>query len=237
MKVAVSWSGGKESGLAFYRAMSEGYEISLLVTFIWETPMFHHPLELVELQSKAINVLHVKVKVGQPYFEGYREAIKNLVKVYGVEGIVTGDVAVTDEYHGDWMGSVCKGLDVELIRPLWNLDRHAILKEIVSKGFKSIFTCVKKPWFNGSWLGRILDDACINELKSLERNFGMDLCGERGEYHTILIDGPMFNKVIEISMFRKMQQNSVFYLRPIKFSLKQKLNEVHDLQRFGRKSK
>jgi len=222
LKVAVSWSGGKESGLAYYKAMSGGHEISLIVTFLWEIPTFYHPLELVKLQSEAMKTPHIKVKVEKPYFEGYRRAINNLREEYGIEGIVTGDISITDSYHGDWMKNVCEGLNVELIRPLWNLNRYRILEELVSKGFKAVFTCVKKPWFNDNWLGRVLDNICIEELKELGRKSGMDPCGEFGEYHTMLIDAPMFKEVIEISEFEKEQKNSVFLLKPIKFFLKTK---------------
>ena len=226
MKVAVSWSGGKESGLAYYKAMNGGHEISLIVTFLWETPTFYHPLELVKLQSEAMKTPHIEVKVEKPYFEGYRRAINNLREEYGIKGIVTGDISITDSYHGDWMKNVCEGLNVELIRPLWNLNRHRILEELVSKGFKAVFTCVKKPWFNDNWLGRVLDNICIEELKELGRKFGMDPCGEFGEYHTMLIDAPMFKEVIEISEFEKEQKNSVFLLKPIKYFLKTKNSSV-----------
>ena len=231
MKVAVSWSGGKESGLACYKAMNEGYEVSLMVTFLWETPMFHHPLRLMKLQSEAMKTPHIKVKVEKPYFEGYRRAVNYLGERYGIEGIVTGDISVTDSYHGDWMQNVCGGLNVELIRPLWNLNRYYILKELVSKGFKAMFTCVKKPWFNNYWLGRVLDYVCIQELKELEEKFGMDPCGEFGEYHTMLIDAPMFKDVIEISEFEKEQRNSIFLLKPIKFLLNQRIVLCNNLQR------
>ncbi|MGB9694063.1 MAG: diphthine--ammonia ligase [Fervidobacterium sp.] len=226
MKVAVSWSGGKESGLAYYKAMNEGHEVSLIVTFLWETPMFHHSLRLIKLQSEAMKTPHTKVKVKQPYFEGYRKAVSNLREKYKIEGIVTGDISITDSYHGDWMQNVCEGLTVELIRPLWNLNRCYILKELVSKGFKAMFTCVKKPWFNDYWLGRVLDDTTIQELKELEEKFGMDPCGEFGEYHTMLIDAPMFKEVIEISKFEKEQRNSILLLKPIKFFLKPKNSSV-----------
>jgi uncharacterized protein (TIGR00290 family) len=226
LKVAVSWSGGKESGLAYYKAINWEHEISLLVTFLWEIPPFYHPLELVKLQSEAMKAPHIEVKVEKPYFERYRRAINNLREKYGIEGIVTGDISITDSYHGDWMKNVCEGLNVELIRPLWNLNRYHILEELVSKGFKAVFTCVKKPWFNYNWLGRTLDNICIEELKELERRFGMDPCGEFGEYHTMLIDAPMFKDAIEISKFKKEQKNSVFLLKPIKFFLKTKNSSV-----------
>jgi len=223
LKVAVSWSGGKESVLACFKSMKNGYETSLLVTFLWEnSPMLHHPLELMQFQSKSIRIPHIKVSVKPPYFEGYKEALSNLVEVYGIDGVVTGDIYVVDDYHGDWMRRVCDEVDVKLIRPLWAMPARQILEELVSQGFKAVFTCVKEPWFNRDWIGRTLDDASINELMVLEEKFGIDLCGERGEYHTMVVDAPIFNEVIEVNEFRMEKLNSSYILKPVGISLRPK---------------
>ncbi|MEM2439796.1 MAG: diphthine--ammonia ligase [Candidatus Bathyarchaeia archaeon] len=223
MKVAVSWSGGKESNLACFKAMESHYEVSLLVTFLWETsPLLHHPLELMELQSKALAVPYIKMLVKPPHFEGYKKVLLNLVEKYGIEGVVTGDVYVTDEYHGDWMKKVCDEVNLKLIRPLWAAPPRNILSELVSRGFKAMFTSVKNTWFSEDWLGRVLDDACISELMELEKKFGIDPCGERGEYHTMVIDAPMFKEAIEILEFKKEMLGSSYILKPVRFSLKPK---------------
>ena len=223
LKVVVSWSGGKESSLAYFKAIRNGYEVSLLVTFLWENShLLHHPPELMEFQSKALGVPYIKVPVKPPYFEGYKEALSNLIESYAIEGVVTGDIYVVDDYHGDWMRRVCDEVNVKLIRPLWAMSTRQILTELTSKGFKALFTCVKEPWFNEDWLGRTLDNACINELMELEEKFGIDLCGERGEYHTMVVDAPIFKEVIEITEFKKERLGSAYILKPIRISLRPK---------------
>ncbi|MBE0513231.1 diphthine--ammonia ligase, partial [Candidatus Bathyarchaeota archaeon] len=181
-----------------------------------------HPLSLMSLQSKALGIPHVKAKVKEPYFEEYREAISRFIEEDGIKGIVTGDISFIDSYHTWHIDDVCKGLSVDVIKPLWGLDRYQILSELVSQGFKAVFTCVRQPWFDEKWLGRELDEACIKELKELKDKHGIDLCGERGEYHTMIIDAPIFKEVIQISKFSKEKKDSLFFMKPTQFFLRPK---------------
>jgi uncharacterized protein (TIGR00290 family) len=226
MRVAVSWSGGKDSSLACYKAMTGGYDVAFIITFLWETPILSHPLSLIPLQSKALGLRHVEAKVKEPYFEQYRETISRLKEKDGIEGIVTGDISFIDTFHGNWMDDVCKGLGVKVIKPLWGMERNKILDVLVSEGFKAVFTCVKKPWFDEEWLGRIIDKACIRDLETLNVKYGMDICGEMGEYHTMILDAPIFREVIEIPKFDKARENSVFFLKPTQFFLRPKQQQA-----------
>jgi uncharacterized protein (TIGR00290 family) len=222
MKVAVSWSGGKDSCLSCSKAITQGYDVTHIVTFIWETPSLAHPLPLIALQSKALRIRHIEARVKEPYFEQYKETISRLIKENGIEGIVTGDISFVDSYHGNWVDDVCKGLNIEVIKPLWGVDHYEILNELISQGFKAVFTCAKQPWFDEEWLGRKLDWECLKDLKELREKYGIDICGELGEYHTMIIDAPIFKEAIEISKFSKEKQNTVLFMRISEFSLKPK---------------
>ena len=223
MKVAVSWSGGMESCLACHKVLSQDYDVACLVTFVLDSwPSMCHPLPIMRLQSKSIGIPHIKVKVKEPYREGYRKAISRLMKMEGIEGIVTGDIFVVDNIHGRWMESVCNGLEIAVIMPLWGQDTRMILNEEVSEGFRAMFTCLKQPWFNEEWLGRELNKSTAKDLLELVDKYGIDPCGEKGEYHTMAIDGPIFKEVIEISKFSKEKQNTRLFIRISEFSLKAK---------------
>ena len=225
MKVAVSWSGGMESCLACHKVIAQGHDVACLATFILNSwPSTCHPLPIMRLQSKSIGIPHLKVKVKEPYREGYRKAIAHLMKTEGIEGIVTGDIYVVDNIHGSWMKNVCEGLEIAVIMPLWGQDTRLILNEEVSEGFRSIFTCVKQPWFNEEWLGRELSNNSVKDLLALVDMYGIDPCGEKGEYHTMAIDGPIFKEAIEISKFSKEKQNTRLFIRISEFSLKSKTN-------------
>ncbi|MCK5628784.1 diphthine--ammonia ligase [Candidatus Bathyarchaeota archaeon] len=222
VKVAVLWSGGKDSSLACYRALQNDLEVAILVAFLWEKPSLAHPLSLVKLQSEAIQIPLHESKVGKPYFEQYRETIVRLKKNFGVEGVVTGDISYVDSFHGNWIDDVCKGTGVKVIKPLWGIDRALILKSLVSEGFKAMFTCVKKPWFNEEWIGRMLDEESMEDLKKLCEELGMDLCGEMGEFHTMMLDAPFFKHRIRILEYNIERNNGVFYLEPTRSSLEPK---------------
>jgi uncharacterized protein (TIGR00290 family) len=226
MKVIVSWSGGKDSCLALHKAIAKGFDVAFITTFLWETPAFWHPLEFVPLQAEAMGIRHVLTKVKEPYFEQYREAISRFVNEEHVEGIVTGDIALVDNggraFHQAWIDNVCKGLNIEVIKPLWGLDRLEILDELLSEGFRVVFTCVKQPWFDEKWLGRELDRESLKALLQLRDKYGMDICGERGEYHTVIVDGPFFKKAIQIAEFTRERKDSVFFMQPTKLSLEPK---------------
>ncbi len=227
MKVAVSWSGGMESCLALHRVLKEGYDVAYLVVFVAETwPRFCHPLPIMELQSKALGIPLLKLKVKEPYEKSYREAISGLIKSEGIEGIVTGDIYVVDDLHGRWMDKVTEGLDISVIMPLWDQDTSKVLKEEVGSGFKSIFTCLGQQWFSEEWLGRELNATSVKELEALAKESGMDPCGEKGEYHTMVIDGPLFKEAINISEFSKEKHDDRLFIKINKFSLKPKKSPI-----------
>jgi uncharacterized protein (TIGR00290 family) len=222
LRVAVSWSGGKDSCLAYQKALSQGHEICGIVTFLWENPSLAHPIQIIELQAKALKTRHFKAETREPYFEHYRKALSSLAEEESIEAIVTGDIAPLDAFHGNWMDDVCKGLNLKVIKPLWGVDRYQILKELISQGCKAVFSCVKKPWFDEKWLGRELNWSSLEELKTLRDRYGIDLCGENGEYHTLITDAPIFKEIIEISKYIVERRNGNFYMKIEKASLKPK---------------
>ncbi|MGB9854332.1 MAG: diphthine--ammonia ligase [Candidatus Bathyarchaeales archaeon] len=222
MRVAVSWSGGKDSYLAYQKALAQGHEICGIITFLWENPSLAHPMCIIELQSKALKTKHFKAETREPYFESYKKAISSLVQSEKIEGIVTGDIAPLDAFHGNWMDNVCKELNMKLIKPLWGVDRRQILQELISQGCKAVFSCVKTPWFDENWLGRQLSWESLKELEALRNRYGMDLCGENGEYHTLITDAPIFKETIEISKYNIERRNGTFYMKIEEASLRPK---------------
>lgn len=215
MKVAVSWSGGLESSLACHKVIKEGHDVDCLVAFVLDQywPAMGHPPEIMRLQSESIGIPLIMLKVEEPYKEGYNKAIASLMETRGVEGIVTGDIYVVDEIHGNWMESVTEGLDIEVIMPLWERDTFEVLEDEMSSGFRAVFTCVKEPWFNKEWIGRELNKNSVKDILALAEKYGMDPCGENGEYHTMVIDGPIFKKPIKIPDFTKEQKDTRFFMK------------------------
>ena len=97
MKVAISWSGGKESCLAYHRAVTQGHKVAFLITFVLnDWPSLCHPLSIMSLQSQAFGIRHLTFKVREPYMEGYREIVAKLAREEGIEGLVTRDIWIDD---------------------------------------------------------------------------------------------------------------------------------------------
>jgi len=215
MKVAVSWSGGLESSLACHKVIKEGHDVACLVTFVlgpyW--PAMGHPLQIMRLQSESMGIPLIMLKIEEPYKEGYRKAIANLIETRGIEGIVTGDIYVVDDVHGNWMESVTEGLDIKVMMPLWERDTSEVLDDEMSSGFRAVFTCVKEPFFTEEWIGRELNKGTVKDLRALAEKNGMDPCGENGEYHTMVIDGPIFKKPIKIPEFTREKSETRFYMK------------------------
>jgi uncharacterized protein (TIGR00290 family) len=171
----------------------------------------------MSLQSQALGFPHLVLNVREPYREAYRRSILSLMRSEGIRGLVTGDISVED--HRLWMKRVCSGLGIDLIMPLWRASSIHLLYEIALAGFHVIFTCVKKPWFDERWVGRQLNRDCLRELEEVHRQYGIDLCGENGEYHTMVLDGPIFGKTIRIEESSREKENSMFYLKVRRLSL------------------
>jgi uncharacterized protein (TIGR00290 family) len=219
MKVAVLWTGGKDSSLACYKVMKRKFDVAFIMTFIWDQPPASHPLPLIRLQSKALQIPLYWERVSPPYFKDYRQAMIELRKDYGIEAVVTGDISYVASHDGNWIDEVCKDIGIEVIKPLWELDRLRIVEDLVESGFKAIFTCVKKPWFSEEWIGRAIDAKTIRELVRLNRETGMDICGENGEYHTMTVDASFYEKAIDVSKFETEEINDAYVMKPLDFCL------------------
>ena len=154
MKVAVSWTGGKDSALAYYKTVKE-HDIKMLVNFLWEKPSSSHSFLTTKFHSEVIQKQFLWDKLTPPYDSSYKESILELRDEFGIEAIVTGDIT-EDSFHGKWIDEVCRGTGVKVIKPLWEQDREEIMGEVLSAGLKVVFVCVE---------GRRLDQVlCIEPV-------------------------------------------------------------------------
>ena len=206
MKVVVQWGGGKESCLAYQKVIAQGHQVVYLLSYDYKNPHIFHSFPVMEVQSKALGVPHLKVKVKKD--ADMVATLKRLNKEQGIEAIVTGDVpgAGDVDMHRDFYNVMCKQAGVSLIMPNENpsKDTYDVLKEEISTGIKPVVTCINLNYFGEEWLGRPLDSASIKDLKALADKQGIDVCGEDGKgYHTMVIDSPLFKNKIEIGKSKK----------------------------------
>lgn len=197
-KLIASWSGGKDSCLAYYKAMKRGYQVKYLLNFIskeYKRCCFHGiEGELLNLQAELIGIPLIQKEVSpdmEEYEREFKEAVSE-IKASGIEGMVFGDVYL--EEHKSWVERVCKDLGIQPIEPLWESPPNKIMEDFINLGFKAVVVSCKADLFGEEFVGRYVDK---NLLRDLNRKH-ICACGENGEFHTFVVDGPIFKKKIEI---------------------------------------
>jgi uncharacterized protein (TIGR00290 family) len=222
LKVAVAWSGGKDSCLACYKTIKEGYKISnLLVMMADESTSNFHLINsnLLDDQSDAIGIPIIKqITSPDTYENNFRNALLEL-KNRGIEGLVTGDVFDVSLHEPGWLDRICSEVGLTPVRPLWHFDTKKILIEFINEGFKAIVVRVKNSVLGLDWLGREINQKFFNDLLQLGT---IDPCGEHGEFHSLVIDGPIFKNRIEISESKKTTLNGYGRLEIKRYEVKSK---------------
>ncbi|MCQ8903350.1 MAG: diphthine--ammonia ligase [Methanothrix sp.] len=202
MNLGVLFSGGKDSVFACYRAM-EKEDVKCLITLISENEesyMFHTPnIGLAELVASAIGIDILKWRtpgVEEMELEDLRDAIIEARRLYGIEGIVTG--AIESVYQSSRIQRICSELDLWCFNPLWQIDQLDYLKMLIAHGFRVIVTGVFAYPLDESFLGAEIDDGMIAKLEMLQKRYGISPSGEGGELETLVLDGPIFRRRLEV---------------------------------------
>ena len=198
MKLVAAWSGGKDSCFACYKAIQEGYEISNFLVMMSDPreSNFHMiRADMLDAQSQAIGIPIVKsTTTPNTYEQDFKKALLKM-KAKGVEGIVTGDVFDVALHEAGWLDRICKEVGLTPVKPLWHRDTKQILEEFINEGFRATLVRIKTDVLGMEWLGREINKAFFDDLLKL----GMiDPCGEHGEFHTFVTDGPLFknNRIV-----------------------------------------
>lgn len=209
---AILWTGGKDSAMALYEAAQKGYHIHCLVTFAPQEPRFlAHPLELIKMQARALGLPHHVLTIRAPYEASYEAGLRRLKEEMAIDCVVTGDIAAVNGCP-NWIRERSRPVGVAVHTPLWGRDRHTLLQQFVERGFKVRFSCVDTRWLDAGWVGRELNEAAIAELYALGTQSELDLCGEQGEYHTMVIDGPLFRQGIDILRYDTRTADGLAYM-------------------------
>ncbi|MBI3563311.1 MAG: diphthine--ammonia ligase [Gammaproteobacteria bacterium] len=210
---AVLWTGGKDSSMALYEAGQNGYNVVCLVTFAPAQPDFlAHPLDFITLQAQALALPHYVLPINAPFEQGYETSLRTLRDEVGIDCVVTGDIAAVNG-HPNWIRERSRRVGMNVYTPLWGRDRATLLRQLLQRGFKARFSCVNTTWLSDDWIGRTLDNAAITQLCSIRERTGLDLCGEEGEYHTLVVAGPRFARNIDIRSFSKRTAGSLAYMK------------------------
>jgi uncharacterized protein (TIGR00290 family) len=214
MKVVSLFSGGKDSLFAFYKAKEDGLDVRYLLNFIisGKGRFFSHHLgpEFISHQAESIGLPLIKRHAPKGTSEEvFKDAFFKL-KEEGVEGGVFGDIYLED--HRSWIHRVCKKIGIETFFPLWMRPTLRLSFEFVESGFEAVVVSVKKELLPKEYVGRVFDRGFIKELYKR----GLDPCGERGEFHTFVVNGPIFKERITIRNYKVLFQDKYWCLYPKK---------------------
>lgn len=217
MRVIASWSGGKDSALALHRALGSGdLQVAGLLTTVtlpYDRVTMHGvrralllsqaesldlPLTIAEIPSECTDLR---------YDEVMGKALSAAASS-GVEAIVFGDVFLEDirSYREERLARV----SIEGVFPLWGEDSAALAMEFINLGFQAVITCIDSRALAGDFVGRDYDRALLADLPP-----GVDPCGENGEFHTFVWDGPAFAKPVAFTRGEVVVRDGRFHFQEL----------------------
>ena len=199
----VSWSGGKDSCLALFRAMSQGYKPKMLFTmFSIENDVSSAHRLNEDIIKAQVNALELESTIGRAKFEDYEAVFVRNLEVFKSQDIqygIFGDIDLDE--HRKWEETVCEKAQMTAVLPLWQEDREKLVKEFIDLGFKAKIVVVNKTMMSPEFLGRDLSHELLEEIEKT----GADVCGENGEYHTVVYDGPLFKTPLNLNFSKEVK--------------------------------
>ncbi len=204
LRVAVLFSGGKDSTYATWVVQHQGWDLSLVTVkpSSADSHMFHHPnVEWTNLQAQAMGSYHEVVEItGRDEMADLRDALAAMKSKLDISGLVTG--AVASDYQKTRFDRMCDAIGLKTYAPLWHKNPKLLVEDLKKSGLRIILTAVAANGLDESWLGRELTEQEWSRLEGVSRIHGLHLTGEGGEYESFVVDAPYFSKAIEIEKSR-----------------------------------
>lgn len=212
MKTFVSWSGGKDSSFAYFKA-KQSKKINTVYLLNMVTDDGRHSRShgissrLLQIQAERIGLPIVQKNTT---WDNYEDQFKSAIKSFKKENIKAGIFGDIDlQIHRDWVEKTCAAFKIKPILPLWHEKRETLIEKFIQAGFKAIIVAVNAKFLGKEWLGRVIDNNLVNDLRKLEK---IDLAGEGGEYHTFVYDGPIFKKPVRFHTGKIFTNNNYWFL-------------------------
>jgi len=212
-KVLFAWSGGKDSAQALHELKkNNNCEIVALLTTVTEDydriSMHGVRRELLELQVDSMGLPLEKVFIpkdsSNDAYETRMKAALERYKTEGVSSVAFGDIFLEElrKYREKNLSKIgMKG-----IFPIWKRDSAGLARSFIDSGFKAVITCVDSQYLDGWFAGREFDESFLAELPA-----NIDPCGENGEFHSFVYDGPILRKRIWHSVGEVVLRDNRFY--------------------------
>jgi ABC transporter with metal-binding/Fe-S-binding domain ATP-binding protein len=200
MRLAGLFSGGKDSTYAAHLAENAGHKVVKLLSVYparMDSWMFHSVnIRLAPMIANAIGTEFLSTETHgekEKELESLREILNNLP----VDGVVSG--AIMSTYQRARIDAMASELGLTHIAPLWGQYPEQVLRSEIESGMHVVMTAVAAQGLTKSWLGRKIDESAFDELVGLSGRYGINVCGEGGEYETIVLDAPWFLKRLRIN--------------------------------------
>ena len=216
-KILYSWSGGKDSAMALYELLKDNtYEVVSLLTVVTKdygrVSMHGVREELLELQAASLGLNLEKVLIsknsGNKEYELCMKEMLMRYKKLGIEAVAFGDIFLEDlkKYRLERL----QDAGMKGVFPIWKRDSRELANTFIELGFKAIITCVDSKMLDGRFSGRLFDRQFLSELPS-----GVDPCGENGEFHSFVYDGPIFKEPILCAVGKTVLRDRRYYYTDI----------------------
>jgi uncharacterized protein (TIGR00290 family) len=213
LRIILSWSGGKDSALALYEIQKAGnYEILALLTTVTEdydrVSMHGVRRVLLERQAESLGYPLEKVFISKNVSNGeYESKMREVLAKYlslGVSSVAFGDVFL--EEVRKYRESNLSKIGMKGIFPLWKRNSLELARTFIGLGFKTIITCVDSKVLDKKFVGRVFDERLLSDLPA-----SVDPCGENGEFHSFVYDGPVFQHKIPYTTGEIVLRDNRFY--------------------------
>lgn len=205
-----SWSGGKDSCLALYRAVTAGAEPKSLLSMLREDGARSRshglPREVLQAQAASLGIPLMTKTASWSDYESVFIATLQELRAAGVEAGVFGDIDIDE--HRLWEEKVCAAAGIGAYLPLWKASRLALLDEFLMLGFEATIVAVNGEKLDKAYLGRVVDIELVQEFV----NLGIDPSGEEGEYHTVVTDGPIFSEPVRLETGEQVLYDGYWFL-------------------------
>jgi uncharacterized protein (TIGR00290 family) len=207
------WSGGKDSTLALYTLLQQNdTRIAALLTTVTEgyDRISMHGVRRELLQRQAVSLrlpLHevfIPPQCGNPIYESRMEEALLTFSKQGIRRVAFGDIFLEDLrlYREKNLARIA----MQALFPIWKRDTHDLIREFHAAGFRSVAVCIDSKVLDPSFAGRELDASFFADLPA-----GVDPCGENGEFHTFVFDGPIFSRPIGFTLGEVVQRDAFIF--------------------------
>ena len=211
MNISCSWSGGKDSCYALMIALGQQHKLSAIVNMMNENGVISRshglPMKVLQQQADALQVpLIAQPTSWNDYQTHFISTLQKLKADFSVDAMVFGDIDL--QQHRDWEEMVCAKAKLQAMLPIWKKNRPALVQQMLDEGIEAMIVSCNTQ-MGEHFLGKTLSAELVSELETL----GVDVCGENGEYHTVVINCPLFKNRIELPQFTSVLHENYWFLR------------------------